>query len=130
MGDPPTLFPIDSMQPPLLLHQLSASYGFPNPASQSLPFGQLLLPAPTAESSFNMPPDNSQQVGRVRSAVEHSMAPPVKKRKPKARTMRKDDWKPFQPRIVELYSIENRNLSEIQAIVEQEFGEQFTYVKS
>jgi hypothetical protein len=48
-------------------------------------------------------------------------APPPKKRKRKAPTLRSDDWEPVKSRIIELHITQNLPLPDVKRIVETEF---------
>jgi len=100
------------------------------PSTEALGHGavssQSSLSFPLTEPSFQLQLDNPLQPTQVSNANERSMPPPPKRRKAKAPTMREEDWKPFQPRIVQLYRNENQTVPKIQEIIEEEFGVKFT----
>ena len=79
-----------------------------------------------AEPRFIQQLDNPQQLSQTSNENAQSMPPPPKRRKPKAPTMQKGDWKPYESRIVQLYAVENRTLPEVQDIIEMEFKIKFT----
>ena len=81
---------------------------------------------PLVEPGFIQQLDNPQQLSQTSNENAQSMPPPPKRRKPKAPTMQKDDWKPYESRIVQLYAVENRTLPEVQDIIETEFKIKFT----
>ena len=81
---------------------------------------------PLVEPRFIQQLDNPQQLSQTSNENAQSMPPPPKRRKPKAPTMQKDDWKPYESRIVQLYAVENRTLPEVQDIIETEFKIKFS----
>jgi Clr5-like protein len=90
-------------------------------------FGESSLAFPPAMPGFQHQPDCNQPFMQRSEPMEHSTSMPPRKRT-KVSTMRVEDWKPFQPRIVELYTIDNRSIPEILDIMEEEFKKRFTYV--
>ena len=65
-------------------------------------------------------PHSFSNVGEI--SVAHLAAPPPKKRKRKAPTLRSDDWEPVKSRIIiELHITQNLPLPDVKQIVETEF---------
>jgi len=64
-------------------------------------------------------PHSLSNVGEI--SVAHLAAPPPKKRKRKAPTLRSDDWEPVKSRIIELHIKQNLPLPDVKQIVETEF---------
>jgi hypothetical protein len=85
-------------------------------------------PTPLALSSQELP----IHPGFNNASMAHSMLPsplsPPNSRKPKAPTLRLDDWNPVKSRIIELHIDGNEPLPKVKAKIEQEFHFIATYV--
>ena|SRR5436190_5575544 len=81
--------------------------------------GQLVF-----NSSGQQVPSDSQNM------MTTSMGPPSKPRKPKAPTLRADDWEPYKARIIELHIKQNLPLPEVRDTIKQEFNFKAEYVQS
>jgi hypothetical protein len=73
-------------------------------------------------------PPNKQAPNNFPSIATSSMLPPSGRRKPKAPTLRAQDWEPYKARIVELYIDQKLPLREVKDKIEQEFGFKAEYV--
>jgi hypothetical protein len=73
-------------------------------------------------------PPNNQAPNNFPSIATSSMLPPSGHRKPKAPTLRAQDWEPYKARIVELHIDQKLPLREVKDKIEQEFGFKAEYV--
>jgi hypothetical protein len=86
-------------------------------------FNSSPLPNPSTSTGEQAPSD-------AQNVVITSMGPPSKPRKPKAPTLRADDWEPYKARIIELHIEQNVPLPKVRDIIEQEFNFKAEYVQS
>lgn len=73
-------------------------------------------------------PPNKQALNNFPSIATSPMLPPSGHRKPKAPTLRAQDWEPYKARIVELHIDQKLPLREVKEKIEQEFGFKAEYV--
>jgi hypothetical protein len=91
-------------------------------------FDPLSFLLPVVGPTFNELPENFQRVEEFNNSNTNHISSSAKKRKPKAPTMREEDWIPLQPRLLELYKLENRKVADIQEVIKKEFDVNLTYV--
>ncbi|OAL53528.1 TPR-like protein [Pyrenochaeta sp. DS3sAY3a] len=92
------------------------------PDHQDAPHLSIFSTALTSYIGNDADPISLDQSSRASADVPSSMGPPSRPRKPKAPTLRDDDWEPYRERIRHLHVTQGLSVSEVRDKIKEEFG--------